>query len=199
MLLVISRLLILVSLLSCRSRSSSGVVIVVVVRAISMPVAVITVGEAVVHVRVIMTLELNVPNSLSLEVVLMVLRAVVFPGGGFSPAEFRRNEPKFVIDELAFHELVDIEVTDGVDWLLLQLSAGSRAPVRFNTGYVPLVDDSHSLLALRVSVQSVENVQVFLVHENLLLVRSEFLEEFYEPVRTETVHGLSERLAAVHV
>jgi len=56
---------------------------------------------------------------------------------------------------------------------------------------MPLVDDSNDLFAWSVSVESVEEVSVFLIYDDFLLVRCEFLEVFHEPVDSRSVDTFS--------
>lgn len=159
----------------------------------------VAVGETVVHVGVVMSLELEMSDSLGLEVVLVILSAVVLPGGRLGASQLGSKDSEFVVDEFALLQLVDVEVSNGVDGGLLEFGSGSRAPVGFDTVHVPLVNDRHGLLALGVAVEGVEDVEVLLVDENSLLVGGEFLEKLDEPVRAEAVNGFGESLAAVHV
>lgn len=56
---------------------------------------------------------------------------------------------------------------------------------------MPLVDDSNDLFSWSVSVESVEKISVFLIDDDFLLVRCEFLEVFHKPVDSRSVDALS--------
>ena len=56
---------------------------------------------------------------------------------------------------------------------------------------MPLIDNSDNLLSWSVSVESIEEISVFLVDNDFLLVRCEFLEVFHEPVDSRSVDALS--------
>lgn len=71
------------------------------------------------------------------------------------------------------------------------MGVGGRLPVVFNTGNVPLVDDGDDLLSGGVSVESVEQINVLLVDDDLLLVRSELFEVLNEPVSSGSIHRFS--------
>jgi len=56
---------------------------------------------------------------------------------------------------------------------------------------MPLIDDSDDLFPWSVSVESVEEISVFLIYDDFLLVRCEFLEVFHKPVDSRSVNALS--------
>jgi len=64
---------------------------------------------------------------------------------------------------------------------------------------MPLVDNCDDLLSWSVSVESIEEISVFLVDNNFLLVWCKFLEVFHEPVDSRSVDALSVSFRANNV
>lgn len=147
-------------------------------------IIIIVLGKSVVHVRIIMGVELNVSDSLSLVVILMINSRVVLPGGGFGFSELGDEGSESIVDELLFHIGIDIEVSDWVDRLLGLDRVRGLSPVLLDTWDVPLVDDGDDFFSRAISVQRVEDIDVLLVDENSLLVWGDLLEVLDEPVES---------------
>lgn len=127
-----------------------------------------------------MAKEHNVSGSLRFLSLLMVVSNVVIIGGWLSLAKFANVLSDSIIDKVGLLEGINIEVTDWVNWFLWKLSLSGVSPVIFNTRSVPLVNDGNDLLAWS-SVDLVEQINVFMVNEDLLLEGSVFFKEFNEP------------------
>lgn len=147
-------------------------------------IIIIVLGKSVVHVRIIMGVELNVSDSLSLVVILMINSRVVLPGGGFGFSELGDEGSESIVDELLFHIGIDIEISDWVDRLLGLDRVRGLSPVLLDTWDVPLVDDGDDFFSRAISVQGVEDIDVLLVDENSLLVWGDLLEVLDEPVES---------------
>lgn len=88
-------------------------------------VVIIVLRKSVVHVRILMRKEGNVSDSFSLVVIFMINCAVVLPSSRFRLANFGNKGTESIINELRFHILVDIEITNWVDRLESRLSLSS--------------------------------------------------------------------------
>ena len=144
-----------------------------------------------IDIRIIVGEETNVSDSLSFEVILVVNGRIVLPSGWLGFADLGDKCSECVVNELGFHVFIDVEIADGIDGLNRLVSFSSGSPFVFNSCNMPLVDNSDDLLSWSVSVESVEEVSVFLIDDDFLLVRCKFLEVFHEPVDSRSVDTLS--------
>lgn len=152
-----------------------------------------------VHVRIVVRVELNVSDSLSLVVILMINSRVVLPGGGFGFSELGDEGSESVVDELLFHVGIDIEISDWVDRLLGLDRVRGLSPVLLDTWNMPLVDDGDDFFSRAISVERVEDIDVLLVNENSLLVWSDLFEVLDEPVESLDVETFSVGFSTVGV
>lgn len=162
-------------------------------------IIIVVLGKSVVHVRIVVRVELNVSDSLSLVVILMINSRVVLPGGGFGFSEFGDEGSESVVDELLFHVGIDIEISDWVDRLLGLDRVRGLSPVLLDTWNMPLVDDGDDFFSRAISVERVEDIDVLLVNENSLLVWSDLFEVLDEPVESLDVETFSVGFSTVGV
>lgn len=71
------------------------------------------------------------------------------------------------------------------------MGVGGRLPVVFNTRNVPLVNDGNNLLSGGISVESIEQINILLIDDDLLLVGGKLFEVFNKPVGSESIHRFS--------
>jgi hypothetical protein len=124
---------------------------------------------------------------------------VIFPSGWFSISEFAGEGSKGIIDKLLFHIGFNIKVTNGVDGFSLFFGSSGLSPMLFYSGHMPLVDDGDYFFSGAVSVEGVEDIDIFLVHKNSFLVRCYLFKIFDKPVDSGLVKRFGKSLAAVCV
>lgn len=73
------------------------------------------------------------------------------------------------------------------------------APVSLDSWSVPLIDDGHNFLSRAVSVDAVEQVNVFLVHQDSLLVGGDLFEPLNPPADSVFIKTLSIGFSTLHV
>lgn len=146
--------------------------------------------KSMVHVRVFVVEDFAVSDTFGFVVVLVVLRDVVFPGGGFGVGDSGSDLSEFVVGEFGFLVSIDVEVADRVNGNFLDFGLSGVSPVSLNSGKVPLVNNSNNGIAGTVSVKLFENVSVLQIDENAFLVRRHLLEELHPPVHAVGVQSL---------
>jgi len=142
--------------------------------------------------------EVNVSGSFSFLSLFMIMSNVVVIGGRFSLAELANIFSNSIIDGIDFLVGIDIEISDGVDRFSGDFSVGGVSPVVFNTGSVPLVNDGNNLLA-GSSVELIEQIEIFMVNQDLLLEGSVFFEQFDQPVESVIINDFSETFTSSNI
>lgn len=138
------------------------------------------IGQSVIHFMVVMSKEGNMSNSFRFIVVLMVSSMIISPGGGFGFSEFGGNFSEFIVHNLGFLQSINVEVSNWVDGLFL-CSSSCVFPFGLNLGKMPLIN-YYNLHFCLISVNVVEDVCAFLVHNHFFLIRGVGLKELREPV-----------------
>lgn len=144
---------------------------------------------------VLVTVVVSVPGSLILEVLLVIVRLIILPGGRLRLSHRWGVLSKPFVNQHFFLHGVDVHVCN---WGLLSnsLNSASRsAPVGFNSLHVPLVHHCHNVLMLKW-VQLSEDPFVPLVDQNFLLKGSNFVEKAHHEIDPAPINWFSKGLAS---
>lgn len=97
--------------------------------------------------RIIPAEEVDVSGSFSFLCLFMIVSEIVIIGSRFSLSELANIFSNSVVDVVNFLVTIDVEISDGVNGFSGELGVGGVSPVVFDTGSVPLVNDSNDFLA----------------------------------------------------
>lgn len=132
--------------------------------------------QPMVHMWIIMSLERNMPNSFIFIIIFMVNTTIVLPGSGFRFPEFRDESSQSIINKLLFLPSINVHVPDGVNRFFFNFCSCCMSPMCFNPGHMPLIHDCDYCFSRTISVQSIEEVEILLVHKHFFLVGCVFFK-----------------------